>query len=171
MRFSLYGSPVRRLLLLLSFVTLLGAVGCGKQTATVSGKVTIDGEPLKGGNVTFTRNDGKPTTYAVIAADGSYKMENVPVGNVKVCVETKSLKPAQAPSLRPGGGGAGGPPIVNKPPQGSDLPKDYDPNKQNVSNADLYVPIPDKYSDPAQTDLQYEVKSGSQEHAIQLTKK
>ncbi len=169
MRFSVCGSPVRWALL--SSLMVLGAVGCGSKTATVSGKVTLNGEPLKGGNVTFARSDGQPTVSSPIGEDGSYKAENVPVGTANVCVETKSLNPALTLPKMAGNKPAG--PLVNKPSDPNvKLPEGYNPDKSGTgSKVHLYVAIPDKYADPKTTDITYEVKSGKQEKTIELTNK
>jgi hypothetical protein len=180
MRYFMRSSP-KRWALLLSFLIMLFAVGCGRKTGTVTGTVTIDGEPLKGGNVTFARNDGQTTMSGTINEDGSYKVENVPVGTVKVCVETKSMNPALAsggvnrPGARPGGGMGGPPPGVaheNKPPEGAKVSEHYVPRTQgDNSTVARYVAIPDHYADPTTTDLTYEVKRGPQDHPITLHKK
>src|SRR5690242_12297789 len=77
MRLLLCLSP-KRWALLLAFLALPFAIGCGKKTGTVSGTVNIDGTPLKGGNVTLARNDGHTTMSGIIDENGSYKIENVP---------------------------------------------------------------------------------------------
>jgi hypothetical protein len=48
------------------------AVGCDRHRATVDGRITLDGQPLHGGTVTFHPRDGGQPGYAVIASDGSY---------------------------------------------------------------------------------------------------
>jgi hypothetical protein len=170
MRFFLCGRPIRWALLL-ACVTVFCAVGCGRKAATVSGKVTFNGEPLKGGNVTFARNDGKPSISGRIEEDGSYKLENVPVGTTKICVETKSLNPAAATGPKQIGAGGGGGPMVNKPPPDANVPAGYDPEKNaSGGKAKFYVAIPEKYGDPSTTDLSYDVKPGNQEYTIPLTK-
>jgi hypothetical protein len=149
---------------------VLAAAGCGRKTGTVSGKVTLNGEPLKGGNVSFVRSDGVPTKSGTIAEDGTYKIEDVPVGNATVVVETSSLKPmfggggAKGPGGKPGGGVA----PKNEPPPGAQVGEHYQPGSA-PNNAERYVAIPAKYEDAAQTSLHYEVKAGPQDYPIPLT--
>ena len=61
-------------------------------TASVEGKVTYQGKPLPGGTVQFHAPKGKPVV-AKIDAEGSYSAPAVPVGPVKITVETTSVKP------------------------------------------------------------------------------
>jgi hypothetical protein len=159
-------------------VIIFAAVGCGNATGTVTGTVTLDGEPLKAGNVTFARTDGKQTMLAEIQEDGSYTMINVPAGSAKVCVETKSLKPTiGAPSgsgPRIGVPAGGGVVPKNVPAEGTVPPGGdghYVPGGGAGTKAHLFVAIPDKYSDPTQTPLSFEVKRGSQKYAIELKSK
>ncbi|HEX5270280.1 MAG TPA: hypothetical protein VFW33_07335, partial [Gemmataceae bacterium] len=58
----------------------LGPLGCGWGTGTVSGKVTYNDQPLTNGTVIFSNADGKGNRTADIQADGTYKIEGMPVG-------------------------------------------------------------------------------------------
>jgi len=147
-------------------LVLLGAVGCGAKTAKVTGTVTFNGQPLKGGNVTFARSDGKPSLTQPIQEDGSYSFDKVDVGTVKVCVETASLKPSGAP----GGGGRGGAVPPANAPGGAAGPGGYTPGGNVGSMAARYMAIPPQYADTETTPLTLEVKPGSQNYNITLTK-
>ena len=59
--------------------------GCAKGPAvgTVNGEVTLDGQPLKTGNVLFTPIGGQGQTGGAIITDGKFKAE-VPVAKMKV---------------------------------------------------------------------------------------
>jgi hypothetical protein len=59
--------PCALLLLLLS--------GCGAYESAVTGKVTIDGAPLKSGTVAFYSTNGGAAAYGSIQSDGSYTIE------------------------------------------------------------------------------------------------
>jgi hypothetical protein len=63
---------------------VLAFTGCGKSTATVSGKVTLDGKALKSGSVTMVGEDKLPLSAPI--QDGTYKIEKVPYGTVQVAV-------------------------------------------------------------------------------------
>jgi len=135
----------------------LVAAGCGTSTGTVSGKVTYKGNPVTGGNITFIPPPGHATVSVPINEDGTYTAEKVPTVNMKVCVETDSLRPNK-------GGGGGAAPKYS-PPAGATAPPGYlsGPAKKGV-----YVQIPPKYAQPDSTDLSYTVKSGKQEFNAQL---
>jgi hypothetical protein len=136
---------------------LVGAIllsaGCGAPSGTVSGKVTVGGKTVPGGTVSFIPPDGKNTQFADIAEDGSYSVKNLPLGKVSITVETKSVAPLTAP---------GG--VNMHMPAGA-------PNAPNADAAKRYVKIPDKYSQAESSGLSYEVKSGRQEHPIELAEK
>ena len=111
-------------------------LGCGKgkgtpeASATVTGKVTLNGKPLPGGTINF-----RSTTTASrlgsgqIQADGTYTAKEVPQGPCKVFIDNSALKPMDANS-------------GYKPPEAAaPLP------------GTKYVPIPSKYTSEASSDL------------------
>lgn len=62
-----------RYLLCLGTLLLAFSVGCtGNAPKSVSGKVTLDGEPVKGGSVVFLPADVNGTKGAAEIIDGSY---------------------------------------------------------------------------------------------------
>ena len=63
---------------------LAGVCGCGR-TATITGKVTCQGRPVRYGSVTFLSAD-KTVPSCAIESDGSYTIEGVPTGVVQVGV-------------------------------------------------------------------------------------
>ena len=72
------------LALILGFTT-----GCGSKdlkTVTVSGKVTVDGEPIETGAILFTPIDGKTATGGGAIINGAYKAEVPPGAKFKVLV-------------------------------------------------------------------------------------
>src|SRR5260370_4684338 len=119
----------------------IGLAGCGPASGNVSGKVFYKDAPLKGGNVTFAGTDGKNPQTSPISEDGSYSIDKMPVGPVKITVETKSL--AKESQQR-----------KNTPPPGVTPPPGYLP-PDPADAAKHYVKIPDKYSDPAKSELPY----------------
>jgi hypothetical protein len=72
---------VGRLLLLVALAVLCG---CGR-TAKITGKVTYQGRPVVYGSVIFLSAD-KTVRSCIIESDGSYSIEGVPTGEVKVSV-------------------------------------------------------------------------------------
>jgi hypothetical protein len=94
--------------LLLGSAALTGCGGLGG--GSISGKVTHQGEPVKGGSLTFSpaadgKNPGKPVG-AEINADGTYSAPSPPAGKNKVIYsapvsESAELKPGQSPPPSP----------------------------------------------------------------------
>jgi hypothetical protein len=144
----------------------LVAPGCGTTNpvapASISGSVTLKGKPVTGGSVQFYTQSGTPYS-ASIAADGTYSVADIPLGETIVCVETESINPVhkaskgkeaagreammggrQAPSGQGGGGGG------------------------SKSEEGKYVEIPKKYSNPKTSPLTLNVKNGRQVHNIEL---
>jgi hypothetical protein len=128
------------------------AAGCGGGKGTVTGKVFYKGEPVRGGNVSFVPEGGGAVNSA-IEEDGSYTVRNVPPGTVKITVENNSFRPAAMQE---------GPAFMQK------YMKEKKPEMADPDRAKRYVPIPPKYGDASQSDLTYVVKSGKQEHDIEL---
>jgi hypothetical protein len=147
-------TQLRRLWAGLLFLPLgLLLSGCGSSSlATVSGKVSYKGQPLKGGVVSIFPEKGGGAQRASIEADGTYKISKVPVGPAKITVDTSSLRPVPQKSL-PG-------PYANAPKEA--LPKDLQGDPEH------YVPIPDHYADPDKSGLTLDVKSGKNNHDIDL---
>lgn len=146
----------RRWLIRLVPVLGLVATGCGSSTATYSGKVSYKDSPVKGGNVTFVSEEGKFPVSSPIAEDGSYTVANVPVGKVKICVETESFNMS----------GRAIPPSY-KPPDEANAPKGYRPPDLSA-RAQRYVAIPKHYAEAESTPLSITVSGGSHKYDIKL---
>lgn len=52
--------------------------GCGPATASVKGTVTVDGEPLKSGVISFVPADGAGAPATTAISDGAYTLEMAP---------------------------------------------------------------------------------------------
>lgn len=89
----------RRAIVATALLACLGGCsgGGGPPSGTVTGKVTIDGQPVTGGSIRFhptaTDTKSKPSG-GVIGADGSYSVPDAPVGACKVTVDTGVAKGA-----------------------------------------------------------------------------
>ena len=143
---------IGRLVALFGLVVSLHALGCGGSTGSVSGKVLYKDTPLKGGFVTFVTADNK-SFKAEIGEDGSYSIvEKMPAGDVKISVETESLKPS--PGAR-----------SYAPP--ADYKGDYKP-PDSAAAAKRYIKIPDKYASADTSGLKLTIKGGKQEFDIKL---
>jgi hypothetical protein len=172
LRFSTYprGIPVA------GFAALLGAlVGCGGggNTATVSGAVSLDNGPLTGGKITFvtaTEHRGTKEFSGMIDRQGQYTVSDVPLGSVKVKIETAHLNPK-------GFGGVGDPSkmfpkgdigSIPKEFQGKmkdhvgDLAKAKEAQKDAAAKMVVYKWIPAKYTNPATSGLTAEITERTQ---------
>jgi hypothetical protein len=123
-------------------VLFLAAAGCGPNAARVSGTVTLDGQPLTTGNVSFHPDgDSGAPAYGQIDAQGRYSLSTgsdagLPPGKyVAVVVATK------------------------------DPPKPYDATGAEIPP----IPItPAKYSQVSTSDLRVDVKSGQNDIPLAL---
>jgi len=151
-------------------LAVCAAAGCGPTNSSLHGKVIYNGQPLKGGYVTFVPQSGGETFAAEIKEDGTYDVARITTGKYKVCVDTSNLKP-QSQSY--GSGGIGGKAAAKyKAPEGA-LPEGYKPSNphlaQEARNSSRYVQIPPQYSSPDTTTLTVEVKSSGQTYDIPLS--
>src|SRR4051794_35426639 len=87
--------------LMICFLVLLpGVCGCGNSGnsqltgASVSGAVRSQGKPVTGGIIQFWSDtmDGNQSAQGSIDGDGSYEVENAPLGVCKVVVKTEPVK-------------------------------------------------------------------------------
>jgi hypothetical protein len=143
-------------------VLLLALAAAGCASGTVRGKVSYKGQTVGGGTVVFTV-PGKGSIRSEIAEDGSYTISKCPTGTARVTVETASAQPTQIRDPR------AGPNAGRMPPQGA-VPEGVDASLyQGGPKKGKYVPIPDKYNDPARSGLEYTIQGGSQEINIDLS--
>jgi hypothetical protein len=130
----------------LMFVACLGSAGCGKPIVMVSGNVSYQGKPLKGGTIRFVDATGRVAS-AAIDQNGNYTIEHAMVGEASITVETSSLmKQDSAPSYSP-------PPEYKGPYKGH----------QSGGTGDRYVAIPRKYESIETSDLKRVIKRGKNE--------
>jgi hypothetical protein len=134
---------------------LVPVCGCSKNPsapASISGTVTYKGDPVTGGTLTFVTKENVNYSTA-IGADGKYGKSDLPEGEMKVVIETESIKPkTDVPAY---GEGRGNP--IGPAPKGA----------KQVS-AGKYVKIPDKYNSAVTTDLKVTLSSGSQTQDFEL---
>ncbi|MBX9679653.1 MAG: hypothetical protein K2X38_12895 [Gemmataceae bacterium] len=121
-------------------------LGCGDDagTGSVSGTITLDGSPLTAGIVTFhSSGKSQPAVASTGIAGGQYAIPKIASGSAKISVQ--SLKPSQ-PGANPDG-------TVPPAPKGP------------------YMPIPEKYKNPEQSGLMFDVKTGPQKHDFDVKTK
>jgi hypothetical protein len=119
--------------------------GCGgPATASVAGKITYKGQPFESGSVAVRSEADGTMTRSPIAADGSYRIENAPVGKVKILV-TASPKRRAGPRAGDEDGKAGVPPAARE-----------------------IGGIPLKYADPTTSPYAMDLKPGANEFSADL---
>jgi hypothetical protein len=169
-----------------SAIAILAVAGCGggNNNGRVEGKVTFDGQPVTGGNVTFFTSSGAAYS-ANIRSDGSYSIADVPPGEMTVTVETESINPNKKPPPTYGGGsgsgpgagmyggkgGGGGGPGAPKGPDGKPYTMDKSPTPEGAAPQEgVYVKIPEKYASREKSGITKSVNSGKQTIDIELSK-
>jgi len=165
-------------LLLLSLPIL--ASGCGDAVGTVTGTVTYKDKPLPGGSITFLPKEGVAVN-GTIEKDGTYRVDKVPVGEVKISIDTFASRTGASrpttggPPIAGGPPGGGGPPKDRGGPPKDTLPKDVDPKNFDPAaiekERDKNVKLPEKYLDPNKSGLTFTVQKGKQTHDIPLSDK
>jgi hypothetical protein len=129
--------------------------GCGRSSqATVTGKVTYKGQPVKGGDIALIPDTGG-IVRSTIEPDGSYTITKAPLGSAKVTVDTKALRPVS-------------PKAMKGPYANAKAPQEVLPKSAKGGDASHYVAIPPRYADPEKSGLSVEVKNGKNEQNIDL---
>jgi hypothetical protein len=147
-------------------VLLLATTGCSSSSpGTITGKVTYNGQPVKGGSVSFISTEDHPSGSSAIAADGTYNIASMPSGNVIITVDTESFNPKK--NIRRTSVPKYGPPKDQKLPEGYNTSAGGGAMSAKEMEA-RYVKIPEKYADQKSSGLNYTVTSGDQTHNIDL---
>lgn len=121
-------------------VVALCLAGCGGKPATVDGTVTLDGEPISKGSVSFVPSSGGQQAFGVVESDGSYSLSTnsssgLELGNYQVRVVAREM-------IKSDEGFA--------PMQGD------------------YI-VPKRYANHATSGLSFEIKSGRNKIDLELT--
>jgi hypothetical protein len=157
------------------FVLLLGlsAVGCGSK-GNISGKVLYDGKPLPAGVVTFVPTSGQGAFTSRLGPDGSYSLEKVPTGPVKIAV--KAFPPKQGGGRRGGGklkrmaDAVKSGKLILSDERRAKMPKVTKQLEAALAPEEAGVSVPPQYWDADKSGLQYIVTSGSQTHDVEIPK-
>jgi len=130
-------------------LALVCAPGCSPSlpTATVVGSVTYNGMPVTSGDVVMIGGDGRAALPGRVRADGTFTIGRVLPGMVKVGFFNPS------------------PPALT---QANSAAAEDEELKQMREMAKLYVRTPEKYADPQQSGLSFDVKPGHNECNIEL---
>jgi hypothetical protein len=153
--------PYRLLTILLASAVLVAA-GCGGKGPKnrITGKVTLNGQPVKG-RVVFIGSDGKEKE-AGIGPGGSYDLSDPPLGEVSILVKAPEKPAGAAPEEKK--------PIVPNFGKG-DKGKTDVPGTVGTGADEGAVNPPAKYGKKDTSPLKHTVKGGSKEvHDIPLEK-
>lgn len=144
-----------------ALTSVLAMMGCGQQgppLAIVTGKVTLDGNPVSNAIVTFAPVNGGMASTGVTEADGTYRLrcnlgEGALIGQHRVSIRSQ-------------------PPVSDLVGSGADF--EDNPNVQPDPDARFRLPvfvdpIPARYND--NTELVREVKPGKNVIDFELTSK
>ena len=136
---------MRRLLIV---VLLLAAAGCGKgQRSKVHGRITFEQQALAGATVILMDSTDQPHR-AVTKADGTYEIEGVLRGPIRVAVVPPEPRVPPAPD--------------------ADLSKPDAPKQGKPSVAPPPLPVDPRVSDFAQSGLKFELTKSVQEFSTDL---
>jgi len=172
-------------LAVLALVLLFGVIGCSR-SGKVTGKVTYDGQTLPVGTITFHPEQQGKQPVVVEITDGKYTAEKLAPGTYTITVSTiaqrktlDALKKGGGNALDPTsvGGKTGGSPVNVKEKQkdkkGFSMPGTEDierGKKEMLEKLEGMIDVPAKYADKDKSGQTVEIKSGSQEHDIDLPK-
>ncbi|MFL5329947.1 MAG: hypothetical protein ACJ8C4_13665 [Gemmataceae bacterium] len=129
------------------FFLIVGCLGCGSSTATVSGKVSYHGQPVLSGVVICLGPDGLAHT-SVIQTDGTYLIDGVSQGKNKIGVT--SPDPLKARSIH-----------------GSSK-KSKDKLAATSAERASWFPLPASVGDPDKSGLACEVTTSKTEFDIEI---
>jgi hypothetical protein len=151
-------------------VLLLGlpAAGCSSK-GDISGKVLYQGRPMSAGAVTFFPSSGKGAFTSRIKEDGSYRVEKVPVGEVKIAVvpPARGIAVPNAQAKKIAQAVKSGQTTISEEALAK-MPPKYKEALERPSAPGQSVPFPPHYSDPEKSGLAYTVTGGGQSHDIEL---
>jgi hypothetical protein len=126
-------APARAAGLLVTVFGLTLIAGCGPSHGTVTGTVTLNGQPVTDGQVSFLGQDGTIVT-SMIDSSGKYRIAQFPVGLAKVTVYPPMDMAAVGDTLKNQGKEKGPPKMIAPPQPKSDIPSRYsDPNTSNLT--------------------------------------
>jgi hypothetical protein len=157
------------------FLLSLGmlAAGCSSK-GNISGKVLYQGKPLPAKAVTFFPSSGEGAFSSRIEKDGSYSVEKVPVGRVKIVivpVAQESTGPKAQSKAQPkvqvmAQAMKSGKVIISEEAR-KKMPPGFKEALEG-SSSEGSGQIPAQYTDPEKSVLEYTVIGGSQTHDIEL---
>ena len=143
-----------RLLLLLSVFFVAGCVQVEHEIpdtgATLEGAITLNGKPIPLALI-IVRSENATSDF-VVREEGKYKVPSVPLGLVKIGVDTEAMRGEVISRSMAN---------AYKGPDGK--------IKEEQAKKLKFIPVPIKYADPDTSGLEFEIKKGSNTFDIILT--
>ena len=118
--------------------------------ATLTGAITFQGNPIEFAQVTVLSADGKSSMTGKVLDNGKYKVENAPLGEVKIAVNTMAARGDFESKTRSQNAAA------------------MDPNASKKISAPKFTDVPTKYYDAANSGIKTTVKEGENTFDIKL---
>lgn len=146
-------------------IVLLGSMlllpGCGDLArGKVHGSIKFKGEPLKNSTVMFMTRDNQ-IYRGETSEDGSYEIEGVPLGQVKVCIQQSLPSVTPRPDATSGQTAAAKAAMSEKRDQKWQPPPSASPEQGEGR-------LPAMYGDPNKSGLSFELTSADQEWSKNL---
>lgn len=148
------------------FAAVVSLTGCGDAPRSqVRGRITLNGQPLTNCVVMFFGQD-KQVYRADLRADGTYTVDGVPRGPIRVAIQQEAPRPAPRPMSGAGvGGKAASAEIAKDDQKGASRMPEPEPEPKLKS---FGPPLPAKYAQPDTSGLAFELNEPSQEWSVDL---
>ncbi len=143
---------MRAMLVLVTALCLVGCSGDPHQRGQLHGTVTYKGKPLTNGMVIFMGAD-QQSHIADLDQNGSYKIDRIPFGPVKVAIQQQQPRPASRP--KPSASNTKGGMSESK-----DAPRETEAPPEPKQSG---VIVPVIYNNAETSGLTFEMKEGNQE--------
>jgi hypothetical protein len=155
---------MQRISLALLFVALLAAQGCGYQRSRIEGTIKHKGKPLGGAVVTFFGPDNMTYT-ADTKSDGTYDIDGVPQGTVRVSIQLPPPRPKSraTPDLRKERDA-----FAKGQAKADDLGKMARQTEPPQPTAPPASALPAQYGSPSTSGLSFELKEPVKEYSVDL---
>jgi hypothetical protein len=172
------GLPTRGRVCFVAVVSILAvtAAGCkqGPVHGIVSGKVLLDGKPLPGGTLSFVSSQpGTSTIFAKIDESGNYGPVDLPLGEIQVAVDNRSLAPPPPRgNVDPTAHMKRLSPELRKMRADTVKQQTAAPQPEGVpAQSGNYVKIPDRYYQIESSNIRFSVEAGEHQRDIPLVSK
>ena len=157
---------MHRLILVVPFGLLIGLLeGCGPGHGDVHGQVKYQGKVVSQGSVVMVGGDRMPIVGR-IGSDGTYSLQGVPAGVVRIAV--LSPNPAAASTSSPRSPLSGKGPVSLKSKIGAQTAQNDASGVMAKATRAKWFPLPPQYEDPDTSGITTEIHRGDNTFDIEL---